>query len=258
VIAAVAHAQTAPPAQEPEAARPHPAEPDFKVVALPTTLAMPAGKWNFTMAHRFNGNLRAGSFTDQLEGLFGLDSGASIGLELRWAPASRVQAVILRTNIDRTIQFSGKFDAIRQNDTAPVSLSPFVAVEGALNFRVRRQPAVGAVVSRTIGDALALYVVPAWVHNTTQVGADRNTTIIGLGGRWQFRTRTFLVVEASPRVAGFKAGETMYGFGIEKRVGGHVFQLNFTNTHAATFGQIARGGFPNTLYLGFNLSRKFY
>ena len=26
----------------------------------------------------------------------------------------------------------------------------------------------------------------------------------------------------------------------------------------ATYGQIARGGFPTTLYLGFNLARKFF
>jgi len=43
-----------------------------------------------------------------------------------------------------------------------------------------------------------------------------------------------------------------------KRVGGHAFQLNFSNAFTATYGQIARGGFPTTLYLGFNLVRKFF
>jgi hypothetical protein len=37
-----------------------------------------------------------------------------------------------------------------------------------------------------------------------------------------------------------------------------VFSLTFTNTFATTFAQLARGGAANTLYLGFNLSRKFY
>jgi hypothetical protein len=48
-------------------------------------------------------------------------------------------------------------------------------------------------------------------------------------------------------------------FAIEKRLGGHVFQLNFSNSFGTTMGQIARGGFNNdNWYLGFNISRKFY
>jgi hypothetical protein len=37
-----------------------------------------------------------------------------------------------------------------------------------------------------------------------------------------------------------------------------MFQLNFTNGPASTFGQIARGGVPHNLTMGFNLSRKFF
>ena len=34
--------------------------------------------------------------------------------------------------------------------------------------------------------------------------------------------------------------------------------LTFTNSFGTTYGQIARGGTANALYLGFNLGRKFY
>jgi hypothetical protein len=37
-----------------------------------------------------------------------------------------------------------------------------------------------------------------------------------------------------------------------------MFQLNFGNSLASTFGQTAAGGFPDTIYMGFNLSRKFF
>ena len=49
-----------------------------------------------------------------------------------------------------------------------------------------------------------------------------------------------------------------FGFALEKRVGGHVFSLTFTNNPGTTFRQISSGGNPDTLNLGFNLSRKFY
>jgi hypothetical protein len=48
-------------------------------------------------------------------------------------------------------------------------------------------------------------------------------------------------------------------FAIEKRAGGHSFQLNVSNSFGTTMAQIARGGFDNDdWYLGFNISRKFF
>ena len=37
-----------------------------------------------------------------------------------------------------------------------------------------------------------------------------------------------------------------------------MFQLTFANSQGTTFAQTARGGFPNALFLGFNLARKFF
>ena len=66
-----------------------------------------------------------------------------------------------------------------------------------------------------------------------------------------------------PRVSGFDPGVSTGSFGIEKRVGGHAFQLNFSNSFGTTMGQVARGGPKNAngdgdWYLGFNISRKFF
>ena len=69
---------------------------------------------------------------------------------------------------------------------------------------------------------------------------------------------TYLVAEFSPRFDGYAPGDVEYAFAIEKRVGGHVFQLNFSNSQGTTFGQIAGGGAPLNLHLGFNLTRKFF
>jgi Membrane bound beta barrel domain (DUF5777) len=253
---AQAQSPASPPAQvQPDDSELRPAEPDFKLINLPTSMLLPKWKLSFGLTHRFNSNLMNGSFLDQLEGLFGLDSGANIGLEFRFAPIRHVQAIFFRTNIERTIQFTGKFDLIRQGERMPLSISPLVAVEGTNNFRDNYQPAIGATVSRLFGKSLALYAAPMWVHETLD---GRDTSFIGLGARVQIRNRTYLVAETAPRMSGYTPGEVMYAFGIEKRVGGHVFQLNFCNTSATTFGQIARGGFPDSLYLGFNLTRKFF
>jgi hypothetical protein len=99
-----------------------------------------------------------------------------------------------------------------------------------------------------------------WVHNTAAAtGVTRDTGIIGIGGSVRVLPTLYIIGEVTPRIGGYVIGDAEYGFGISARVGGHVFDLTFTNTtQGTTFAQIARGGFPSSLYLGFNLARKFY
>ena len=236
-----------------------PAEPDYSVVNLPTTLPLPKAKSNFHMTHRFNGNLRSNSFGDNVSNLFGLDQGASVSFEYRYGVTKHLQAIAARTNIGKVIQFSAKYDALHQTLSSPVAVSGLAAVEGENNFRVRYSPSLGVVVSRTSGDRLMVQAVPFWSHRSgAGGGTEHDTFVLGLGARARIGEAAYLVGEVSPRLAGFAAGDPEFGFGLEKRVGGHVFQLTFANTQGVTFGQLAGGGNPKSLYLGFNLTRKFF
>src|SRR4029450_10992428 len=84
------------------------AEPDFVVVNLPTTLRLPRFKSNFRLTHRFAGNLRNGTLSQQAGNLFGIDQDAIIGFEYRFAVAKHVQAAFYRSSFDKTIQLYGK------------------------------------------------------------------------------------------------------------------------------------------------------
>ena len=236
-----------------------PAEPDFVVINLPTTLPLPRHGGDFHLTHRFNENLRNDSFSDQVQNLFGLDNGANIGLEFRFGVVKHLEAIVQRTSIGRTIQFSGKYDGWHQTSSRLVSLSAIVSVEGDNNFRQSYAPALGVVVGRTIADRVALYATPFWVHNTGTGDAEtRDTGFLGLGGRVRFLESAYLVGEVTPRLGGLVIGDAEYAFAIEKRVGAHVFSLTFSNGASTTFRQIAHGGIPGGLYLGFNLTRKFF
>jgi hypothetical protein len=62
-----------------------------------------------------------------------------------------------------------------------------------------------------------------------------------------------------PRAAGYRPGVNHGSVAVEKRAGGHMFQLNVSGSFATTMGQIARGGpASNDWFLGFNISRKFF
>ncbi|HEX6974910.1 MAG TPA: DUF5777 family beta-barrel protein [Vicinamibacterales bacterium] len=235
------------------------AEPDFRVLNLPSTLSLPVHGSAFHLTHRFNGNLRDESFSENAGDLFGLDEGAVVGFEYRFGLARHLQASVYRTGLDKTIQFYGKYDAVRQRASMPVSVSALVSVEGADNFQERYSPAVGAIVSRRAADRIAVYATPVWVHDTSTVQeVDRDTFFAGVGGRVRVSATVYLVGEVAPRLGGYRPGEPAWGFAIEKRAGGHVFQLNFNNGQGTTFAQVARGGTADSLYLGFNLTRKFF
>src|SRR5262245_25216063 len=233
-----------------------PAEPDFVLVNLPTTLRLPARGANFHLSHRFNENLRQDSFGNQLSSLFGLDQGANIALEFRYGIVRSLQAAVLRTNLSRTIEFSAKYDTWHQRGSMPVSISALVSVEGDDNFREHYSPAVGAVISRTVAKRIAAYANPVFVANTSVGGAlHRNTGFIGIGGSARVLSTTYLIGEISPRIAGLAIGDPAFALALEKRVGRHTFALTLANGAQSTFRQLSHGGVPHGLYLGFNLGR---
>lgn len=263
VVPVLVLAQTPQPAAAPERSDPDvlidPLQPDFNLTALPTTLRMPRGKLAFRVTHRFTRPLGSGNFGDLLADAFGFDSGAQIGLELRYGLISGTQVGVHRTS-DRTIQLFGQHNFLNERDGAKFGLDALVTLEGQNNLQERYQTALGAIVSRRAGRYAALYIEPIWVANTSPLDTgDNHTFMIGIGGRVRIRPAMYIVGEYTPRVAGYDPGVDQISFGFEARTGGHLFQINFSNGFGTTYGQIARGGFDNEdWYIGFNIARKFF
>jgi Membrane bound beta barrel domain (DUF5777) len=257
----------APPGQPDPDQQSQPAEPDFTLAALPATLRMPLRKFVFRMTHRFTRAIDAGDAGDFFADLFGLDSSARVGLELRYGLLPGTQVGVHRTN-DREIQFFGQQDLWRGGNG--IALQALAAVSGADNFSEEFAGTVGALVSKRFGTRGAVYVEPISVFNanpfddTTPVEAagvprDDHAFMLGLGARVRVGTTVYVFGEAAPRLAGYDAGAHHVSVGIEKRAGGHVFQFNVSNALGTTFRQIALGG-PDTddWFIGFNLTRRFF
>lgn len=265
------------PAQDVAAVAPRPSQIDLNLINLPTTMSIARHHSYFRLTHRFTSDLRAGDFGDQAADLFGTDRGAIIGLEYRFGITSNIQAGIHRSMLSKTIQMFGRWDALRQSESIPVGLSLTLSTEGLNNYRERYQQGIGITVSRTFGDRLALYTTPAFVSGTHAVdfiagheGHDHDlgleedehaghddTWWMGFGGRVRFSGTGYITGEYTPRLGGYDPNASTWGVAIEKRIGGHTLQLNFTNSFGTTFGQLARGGNPHDVYLGFNLTRRF-
>jgi hypothetical protein len=250
-----AQAQDQPDA--PSDRRVDPSQPDFTIIGLPTTLKIPRFASAFRVTHRFGRPLGAGDFGDLAGDFFGLDGGAQIGLEYRFGIMAGTQIGIHRTS-NQTIEFFAQQHVLDQGK-GPVGIDIIGTIEGLDNFSESYSPAIGAVISRTLGRHGALYAHPIWVNNTNELSDDDNNTfIVGLGGRLRVRPTVYLVGEVIPRF-GYTPDAVYGSFGIEKRAGGHSFQLNFSNGLGTTLAQLARGGQPsNDWFIGFNISRKFF
>ena len=260
--AAPAPAPAPVPAPEDDDAVLKPGEPDFTLIGLPTSLRLPKFKSQFRVTHRFTRPIAEGDFGDWVANAFGLDSGAVLGLEYRFGIVPNGEIGIHRTS-GRTIEFFGQYGLWRQGPKHPLEVSALAAIDGTNNFKDSYSPALGLIVTRLIGSQGAVYVEPIWVNNTNPLPkavVDHNSTfMVGIGARVRIRPTVYLVGELTPRVAGYRPGVNQGGFAIEKRAGGHMFQLNFSNAFGTALSQIARGGQTNSdWYMGFNITRKFF
>src|SRR5688500_17170705 len=167
----------------------NPSQPDFTIIGLPTTLKVPRFGSSFRVTHRFTRSLGEGDFGDLARDFFGFDAGAQIGLEYRFGIMAGTQIGIHRTS-DRTIEFFAQQHLIEQGQS-PVGVDLIATAEGTNNFRDTYSPAVGAVLSRTLGRHGALYAHPIWINNTndlpSEIVDDNNTFIVGLGARLRLR-----------------------------------------------------------------------
>jgi uncharacterized beta barrel domain-containing protein DUF5777 len=264
--ASIARAQGTPPPQPAQASDPDvrldPLQPDFTLAALPTALRLPENKLAFRVTHRFLRALNQGDAGDLFANFFGLDNGAQIGLELRYGIRPGTQISFHRTS-DRSIQLLGQQSVFTERDGHPLGVDVLATFEGTDNLHQQHQSTLGGIVSKRAGRVAVVYVEPLYVINSNPLPKDEvdhnDTFMIGLGARARVMETTYLFVEYTPRVSGYKPGPNQISFGVEKRVGGHLFQINFSDGYGTTFGQVARGGVSyDRWYLGFNISRKFF
>jgi hypothetical protein len=117
---------------------------------------------------------------------------------------------------------------------------------------------------------------PRQLTENFRLGNDSGSLGFGVNGR--IRPTVSLLFEYTPRV-GFKLGlvepvfneqsgeltgfnnrsEAEIGFGIEKRIGRHVFSLTFTNTQATTTSRYNSSNLalpPSKFAVGFNIFRR--
>jgi plastocyanin len=205
---------------------------------------------------------------------------------------------ICQTGLCKTIELGLGYHLLDEAGKSPMALSVQASVEGDYNFTERYVENLQVMMERSISKYAHVFFSPAVHINSngegrfdpqpqnffpppTAVAASfrlgQNSGSLGFGADARIRPTVSLVFEFTPSV-GFKLGnvapiinqagtivgfqnqyEPEIGFGIQKRIGKHVFTLAFTNTQGTTSSRYQTSTLfvpPSNYVIGFNIYRR--
>jgi len=272
---------------------------EHHIVNLPTTKAVRKHSFNVHFTHRFlepfhpiNDTAKDlfGLDSTSVSGL-----GFTFGITDRLY-ASFYRSPLCRKGVCKTIELGLGYHWLDEAGRSPISLSTYASVEGDDNFQKTYTYNFQTMIGRSITRYVNFFFSPAVHINANGQGRfnihpdestdpralalrlGQHTGSFGFGLNGRIRPTVSLLFEYIPRI-GFKMGrivpvenketgevigfendsEAALGFGVEKRIGRHVFSLTFSNTQATTTARYnsSSGVLPPSKFaIGFNLYRR--
>ncbi len=238
-----------------------------------------AGVLDVKISHRF-GMVNKGAYE-----FFGLDQ-ASMRMGLDYGISNRLMVGIGRSTYQKQYDAYYKFKILRQSSggrgSSPISISATSSImlstlkwedpKRQNYYTSRISYSHQLIIARKFSEGVSFQIMPSYVHyNLVQAATDPNDIFaVGAGGRIKLSKRLSFNVEyyhvlpisfvagQDYRLPGTK-NSLAVGFDIE--TGGHVFQLQFTNSTGMTektfITETTGDFFKGDIHFGFNLSRVF-
>ena len=231
-----------------------------RLVNLPTTTTIDAKDVLFRISHRFYGPVAEGYDT-----FFGLDSGANVLFSLGYGITDRLSISVGRARLYSEWELGLDWLVLEQGAKSGLPFSAtlhagadWVTMEGSGTVKGSFQVSL----ARQVDKRLSFLVVPAFATNTNFWALDpRGTFSLGLGSRYMVFNDLSVILEWIPVLSGYKDVQNGWGLGIEKKIGGHVFQVVLTNVFGLTGSQFVPGGDLRLqdfdFRIGFNIFRTF-
>lgn len=227
------------------------------------------GVLDLRISHRF------GFISDGAYELFGLDQ-ASMRIGFDYGLTNRWMIGLGRSTFQKQYDGFTKFKIFRQ---AAAKMPVTISITGSVmykslkfedptrtnytssNFVYSSQLLIG----RKFSESLSLQFMPTMIHYNLVAGAtDANDIFaLGAGGRIKISKRISINAEYYYQLPGFQfeGTENSLAIGFDIETGGHVFQLNFTNSTGMTERSIITETtgefFKGDIHFGFTISRVF-
>jgi len=238
-----------------------------QLINLPTPQATNKGEFLFRISHRYYPEVGSG-----YDAFYGLDGPAVILISLGYGISDKVMMTLGRSKLFQEVELSLKWVIFKQGEKLSLPFSAAMAAGGswvtqtqpekdlfqAENFKFNLQLSL----SYQINDRLSFLLVPAYSSNTNHwESPSEGTFALGTGGRYMIFNDFSIIGEWLPVIAGYKDNSAGWGLGIEKKIGGHVFQVFILNSIGLTSDQFIPGGElrlkEGDFRIGFNIFRKF-
>ena len=242
---------------------------------IPTAEMLDRGTFLFRIGHRFLGKLN-----DGYDGLFGIDPGAAILLQLSFPITDNLLIDAFRARQFGDVELAVKYRFLREKTDGSMPFSLALRAGGnwessnktggrsrtdAENFHYFGQ----LVLTKAFGNRLSLAAVPAvLLEGNSNPAVDEDPLVtIGLGGRLRLYDEVSFFGEWVPILSGFSGTFSLTGqpnrydtwaAGVERKIGGHVFQVFLTNSQGLTTDQYMNGGeldIDDSWHLAFNIYR---
>ena len=245
------------------------AKPAFwatRLVNLPTTTTLGKGEFLVRISHRFQPPV-----SDGWDSWFGLDGQAFTLYSFGFGITDSLTVTVGRSKLFQEWELGADWSLVEQGKKSSLPFSATVHLGGSLVTLDKPQDAdwsgrfrLSALLSLAyqLNDRFSFLLVPAYSTNTDfwEPSSD-GTFSLGLGGRFMVFSDLSLIAEWVPRLAGYKDFYSGWGFGLEKKIGGHVFQVFATDSIGLMAAQYLPGGDlrlrGGDFRLGFNIFRTF-
>jgi hypothetical protein len=228
-----------------------------RLINLPTPFPVRSHALEVMFLHRFQQAVQDGDSHN----LWGLDSGADVGLGLAWGISPRFDVALLRSSFQEDYELSGKALVVEQSRRMPLSAAVRLGVDrlGRAGAADPTRPFGQLILSRRLAPGFNLLLAPSWGRDTERL---RNAWNVPVGLTVALPHGSLLEIEVIPKNHDLDGSLTAWHLALSKQVGGHIFQFVLGNSRATTVDQYLGGDFAGgfrtrDVRLGFNLIRDF-
>ena len=241
-----------------------------KIINGQSTENVGKGILDFRIAHKF-GSINQGAYT-----LFGFDEATAIRFGLDYGITDRLTIAFGRTSYQKQYDAYLKYKILRQKSgykSFPISLS-YAFGTNYVSLKLNNQDDVDylnkvsyfnqLLISRKFSDYFSLQLSPTWVHYNRTISPDNQNDLfaVGAGYRLRLSKRVNLTGEYFYQInQNDKNYKNTLSIGVDIETGGHVFQLQLTNTTGMTertfINETTETWEDGNIHLGFNISRVF-
>ena len=220
-------------------------------------LANEAGLFQVLFTHRFNQPVNEAGGNN----LFGLDSGANIGIGLGYVPVDRLSVEVYRASSGGDYEFSAKYTFLKPTRELPLAVGARAGMNWLTKYELDEKTGFfgQAIAAWTFGERVTLAVAPTWVSNTPLFTDVFNVPVmlqVKLG-RGLYATGEYVF-----RNEDLDGSVGQWSFALEKNLWRHRFGVWIGNSAATTVDQIMAGDYAggvveSNIRLGFNIVRQF-